>query len=452
MRNLKKNVNRFLLPLITGVACTLSLQTQSADLMQIYQQAKDSDPEYRRADFDHQASRELLTQANSGYRPDINLAYDISDTNQEILSSENPLFTTGSTSFPTEIITLSLTQPVFRYANYVRIKQAESELKQADAQYANLQQALMLRTAENYINALAAENSLSFLKAERNAIEKQLELAAAKERAKLGRTADRLEAEARLASVNADYSEAEIDYLDAIEALAEMTGEQPDELSPLNEDFAMAAPEPASVEHWVDAALKHNWELEAQRQSLEVSRKEVKRQRAGHYPTVDLKFEDTIKDTGGTLFGGGSKVETQEIMLSLNVPLYQGGATSSKTREAAFKHESNKENLVRLSRKVKRETQRTFGSILNAIDRSNALQKEVAAQQEVLKLKRAGYRAALNTNLAVLDAERDLYSAKRDYIQARYDYLLNSLKLKGIVGTLSVEDLQQLNSRLEPQG
>ncbi len=367
---------------------------------------------------------------------------------QEIRESDNVLFNTGSTSFPTSVVTLSLTQPVFRYANYLRIGQAHSELKQADAELANSEQELMLRVAETYINALAAADNLAFLQAERTALEQQLELATARQKAKLGRMADRLEAEARLASVGADYAEAEVNLHDAYEALSEMTGEHPGSLSQLIEQFPMIEPSPADADHWVEAAMKQNWELEAQRQAMEVSNREIAKQKAEHYPTLDLRLQNTINDTGGTLFGGGSEVETRELMLSLNIPIYQGGSTSSRTREAAYRHESNREELTRLLRKVRRESQRTFSDIINAIKRATAREKEVMAQEEVLKFKQAGYKAALSTNLSVLDAERDLYSAKRDYSRARYDYLLNSLKLKAVVGTLSEEDLVGLNNWL----
>ncbi len=74
----------------------------------------------------------------------------------------------------------------------------------------------------------------------------------------------------------------------------------------------MMEPSPEGVDYWVAAALKQNWEIEAQRQALDVSRKEIKKQGAGHFPTVDLKFQDLTNDTGGTLFGGGSKVRSRK--------------------------------------------------------------------------------------------------------------------------------------------
>ncbi len=132
-------------------------------------------------------------------------------------------------------------------------------------------------------------------------------------------------------------------------------------------------------------------------------------------------------------------------MLSFKLPLYLGGSVSSKKREATFRYQAEREELMRISRKVKRETEKGFRGILNAIERVKARGKEVEAQAEVLKLKRAGYRANLYTSLSVLDAERDLYSAKRDLAAARYEYVLNSLRLKAIVGELSEADLIGLN-------
>lgn len=448
-RNQQKWVSKWSFGILFCLIFILKSSLVSAlDVMDVYKMAQDADPDIRSAGFDHQASREIMDQAQSGYLPSVFLSYEKTRSRQKILESDNVLFQKGSTRFSGSVIALTLTQPVFRYANYVRIDQAQSELDQADAELEKAGQELLLRTAENYLLALAADDQLAYVSAERSAVEKQLELARAREKANLGSGSDRLEAEARLASVAADFSEAEVNRNDAYEAIYEMTGELPASLAGLREHIPLDSPDPLDAQHWIDAALKQNWELAVQRKAVEVARQEIQRQKAGHYPTVDLELRENIKDTGGTLFGGGSEVGTGEIMLSLNVPIYQGGSVSSKTRQAAFGHQREMEGLVRLARKVKRDTKNTYSSIVNAIQRVKALEKEVAAQQQVLKLKRAGYRAALYTNLSVLDAERDLYSAKRDHARARYEYLLNSLRLKSVTGILNEEDLMSLNQWL----
>ena len=67
---------------------------------------------------------------------------------------------------------------------------------------------------------------------------------------------------------------------------------------------------------------------------MDVAFQEVERQQSGHYPTLDLVARSNRKETGGTLFGGGSDVETNDVMLRFNLPLYQGGYVSSRHVEA----------------------------------------------------------------------------------------------------------------------
>ncbi len=423
-------------------------QAKAADLTDIYRMAIDADPQFMAANYNHQASREILIQARSGYLPSVVARYDWSRTRQEILESDNVLFQTGTAHFPRTVIGLSLTQPVLRYDRLIRIRQARNELKQADAELDKAAQDLVLRAAENYLFALAAEDNLDYLKSERSAVEKQLVLAKAMREAKLGRVSDVLEADARLASVMADYSDAEVEVRDAYEAIFELTGEIPTQLKKLQKEFPLIKPEPLDVDYWVDVAIKQNWELVIQREAMEVARQEVKRQGAGHFPTVDLELSQTTRDAGGTVFGGGSEVEDRVFMLRIEMPIYLGGSVSSKQREASLYYQAEREELLRISRKAKRETEKGFRGILNAIERVAARGKEVAAQAEVLKLKQAGYRANLYTNMSVLDAEQDLYSAKRDLAGAQYEYILNSLRLKATVGELSETDLIDLNGWL----
>ena len=307
--------------IVVGFVCGLwTASGNGADLLDIYDLAHSADPELRSADFDHQASREILVQAKSGYLPAVTFSFDHTETEQRIRDSDNVLFQAGRSHFPTDVITLSLTQPVFRYANYIRIKQARSELKQADAELAKSEQELMLRVAETYLHALAAEDNVDYLTAERAAVEKQLTLAQAMEKAKLGRRSDRLEAEARLAAVTADYAEAEVNRRDTYEAIYELTGEFPERLDKLQKEFPLTRPDPFDVQHWTAAAREQNWKIEGQRQAVDVARQEISRQRAGHLPTLDLQLRESIKDQGGTVFGGGSEVENRDVMLNLNVP------------------------------------------------------------------------------------------------------------------------------------
>lgn len=436
---------------IAGALCLLAVSSsvQAENLMDIYRAAVDADPQLQAASHERDASAEVVTQAWAGYRPTVSLDYDQIQTTQDIISSDNAVFATGATDFPTTTWSLTLSQPVFRYANYVRIGQAKEEVKQADAELAQAKQELLLRVAEGYFGALSAEDDIGFLESERAAALEGLDVAQGREDAKVGRTIDRFDAEARVATVDADFAAADVARRDAYEQLHEMTGVVPSSLAPLAAKIDLVSPDPASDEQWVTQAIENNPAVVVQRHAVEVARREVSRQNAGHFPTVDLVFRNTNQLTEGTLFGGGSEVETQELMFRLNVPIYAGGSVSSKKREAVSRHSAAKSEMTRLVREVRRRTKEAYWNVTNAIKRVHALEKAVEAQEKTLSLRRVAFKARLETAISVLDAERDLLSAKRDLAQAKYDYLLNHLRLKSQVGALSEQDLLRVSGWLK---
>ncbi|MFT5132703.1 MAG: outer membrane protein [Gammaproteobacteria bacterium] len=426
-----------------------SASIQADSLLELYQEALQADPRLNAAIFDHTATQELVPQAWAGYRPTVTIEADRINTTQEIKRSDNAVFDQGKTSFPTTTWTLSVSQPIFRYANYKRIGQAKEELKKADAELIQAQQDLILRISEVYLAALSAADELSFLESERTAVGQQLELARGREQAAVGRSVDTYDALARMASVEADYAVAQVVQQDAEEAIYEIIGRDPISLDLLREDISLQSPQPADEEHWVDAAMQQNPALVVQRHVVEVGRTEIARQQAGHYPTVDAVARYNNQDTQGTLFGGGSEVGTQEILLRFSMPLYSGGIVSSRKREAIARHSSALQELTRIMRESRRQSRDAYWGVVTAIKRIDALEQAVSAQQATLELRRVAYESRLQTTISVLDAERDLYAVKRDLTQAKYDYLLNGLRLKSLVGILTLDDLQQINAMLE---
>ncbi len=425
---------------------TVVSPVQAAGLLEVYQQALRNDPQFQAARFEHQAATEARPQAWAGLLPTLGFSYDYSDTSQDIVSSDNTVFASGNTSFGTTSYTLSLTQPVFRYASLVRLGQAKVEVQRADVQLDVALQELMLRVSETYLKALATQDQLVFAQAEQAADERHFELAEGRYEMGLAPITDLHDAKARLAMVQARTIEAENLLDDALQALRELTGEEVVDILALPVEIELKGPEPAQIKHWVDASLQQNLALEAQRLAVKVAEKEVARQRAGHYPTIDFTGQFNNEETDGTLFGGGSEVETLKLMLQLHVPIYEGGMANSRARQAMSLKKKTAQDLVREVRWVMRQARSAYLGVQSAISRVQALEQAVVSQRLALEAKQEGFRSGLYTGLAILDAERDLYQAKQEYASARYDYLLNSLRLKQTAGTLNFEDLVQVGA------
>jgi len=422
---------------------------QAEDLMDFYKLAKKQDPKLQASQFEHQASGETLKQAYSNFLPTVTAEGEYIKTKQEIISSDNTVFGSGSTDFPTTAYTLSLNQPVLHYSSIVRLRQAKADIKRSDVEFEKVEQDLILRVAELYLGALSAQDKLAFAQAEQDAVELHFELARGRQSMGLAPITDLLDAKARLATVTANTIEAENVLDDSLQALREVCGELIVKLANLKEKLPLVSPDPEDVDLWIEAALKQNLELEVQRYAVEVAKQEVKRQKSGHYPTLDMVARHNREETEGTLFGGGSDVETQEVILRLSMPIYQGGFVRSRTREAFKLYQAALQDLEQQIRAVKRQTRAAYFGVKSAIQRVEALQQSVASQKLALEAKQDGFRSGLYTSLAVLDAERDFYLAKQEYARARYDYIFNSLRLKQAVGTLAEEDIVMVNKWLK---
>ena len=260
---------------------------------------------------------------------------------------------------------------------------------------------------------------------------------------------DYLDAKSRRAEVRAARIAAESALDDALQALRELTGRDVPSLAVLREDLPLKHPDPDEVAAWIGEAVKRNPSLEAQRQTVEAARQEYFRQVAGHYPLLNLEAAYNHNKTEGTLFGGGSEVETTNVLLRLNVPIFEGGIVKSRSREAFNLFQAATQEEQRQARALEKETRAAFFGVRDSIERVKALREAVESQDLALQAKREGYKSGLFILLAVLDSERDRSLVRQDYATARYDYVMNSLRLRKAVGTLSESDLVTVQEWLE---
>lgn len=427
----------------------LSTAARAEGLMDMYRLAVQNDPRLAAARFEHEASQQGSRAALAGLLPSVIGTGEKTRERQDIKSSQTSVIGPGVSTFPIEAWTLTVTQPLFKLDAWERMKQAEASERQALAQRVAAEQALMVRVANAYVGVLAASDSLDFATAERTSVDKQLQLAKERVARGLATVINLHDAQARFSQTEAQVIEAGATLDDARRAMSEILGQLPASFPPLRNEIPTPLPEPDNVQRWVETAVQQNPGLRAKRYAADVAEQEMKKQRAGYAPTLNLVGRYNNRDQGGTLFGGGSHVETSDISLQLNLPFYEGGSTTALTEEASLRYRKSLQESEAEMRAVDRQTRAAYLGIVSASSRVKALQQGVVSQQSALQAKEESYRAGLLTLIAVLDAERDLYFARRDFAKARYDYLLNGLRLKQSTGTLSDGDLQAVDALLQ---
>ncbi|MSM39594.1 MAG: TolC family outer membrane protein [Geobacter sp.] len=447
-------MNRIIFTTLLALFVAISLVTHpkpasASDLLFYYDLALKSDPQFTGSKYEHLANREVLDQAYAGLLPKIYGDADYTFTGQDIRSSDNTVFAVGSTSYESRGFSLNLVQPLFRYGSFLGVGQARSALKRADLELEKAKQDLALRLVEAYMDILSAYDKLLAIKAEEDAVQSHYELAKMRTANGLAPITDLYDSEARLAAVSAQRVEAENFLEDKKQALVEICGTTAIETKPLKTDIPLAAPFPDKLENWVAAATTQNLAVLIQKYKAEIAEKEIERQKAAHYPSIDFQADYVLKDTDGTLFGGGSNTLTYDFIFKINVPIYEGGLIASKTREASNKHRSAVQALEKEVRAAERKARLDYSGVMSAMSRVDAMKKSIQAQNLVVEAKQEGFKAGLFIGIAVLDSLQDLYRYKKEYSQARNDYVLNTLRLKHAVGTLNDEDIRQLNSWLQ---
>ena len=438
-----------LLALATGLHF-LGSSAHAEDLLAIYKLARENDPKIRAAQSRYLAERERLPQARAGLMPTFNARAGRDRNNNEtvtdsfIISRPSARFDYSSSEY-----SLRLSQPVYNAAVFSGFSQAKAEVRRAEAEYTAASQDLVLRVAQAYLESLLAQDSLEFIHSEKISIQRQLESAEARLKVGLATITDVHDARARFEIATAQETEAENALHDKHEALRELTGRSPESLARVGANMPLITPGPADINQWAGKALMQNYSLLAKRATTESAREEIKRQRAGHYPTLDLVGTRTRNDADGSVTGPGIRTDNTVVGLQLNVPLFQGGLVRSRTDEAAHRYDAALQEFEATRRATEREARASYLGVVGGAAKVRALSQAVVAGESALEAKTQGFAAGINTNLDVLDATRDLYRAKRDLSSARYDYLLNMLRLKQAAGTLGESDAIQINGWLQ---
>ena len=455
-----KNMNYFKGLILVLSAVAVPLPAEAASLLEIYQQALQSDPQIHEAEARRLAALEAKPQARGVLLPQISASSEWSQS--DVSGSEfNVAF--GTTPFESDTDgtrwNVGLRQTVFRWDQVVNLKRADKSVARAEAVREAAQQDLIVRVAQRYFDVLAAEDRLTSIHANRTAIARQLEQA--KQRFEVGLIAitDVQESQAAYDQAVANEIGAKRTLATAREFLREITGEYVSALSAPGDDFPLPTPEPNDEASWVGLALDQNLNLVASRLDEQLARDEIAFRRTGHYPTLEL-----VASTGETTTDGDASStvdnelrtstidttrETDFIALQLNVPLFSGGTTSSRVREAVYLHRASREQLQRVTRETERQARDAYLGVVSERSRVTALNQAVKSSRTALEATQAGFEVGTRTIVDVLDSQFSLYVAITNYYQSRYDYLLNALRLKQAAGNLAIQDLERIDQFLK---
>ncbi|QRN38017.1 outer membrane channel protein TolC [Pectobacterium carotovorum] len=453
-----------LLPLLIGLSLGgFSAMSQAENLLQVYQQAKSTNPDLRSSAATRDAAFEKINQARSPLLPQLGLGADYT-YNRGYRDSKGVDSNVKGAS-------LQLTQTLFDMSKWRALTLQEKQAGIEDVTYQTAQQNLMLNTATAYFNVLRAIDSLSYTNAQKQAIYRQLDQTTQRFNVGLVAITDVQNARSQYDSVLANEVLARNSLDNALESLRQITGNFYPQLAGLNiERFSTQKPE--AVNNLLKEAENRNLNLLSARLSQDLAREQIRSAETGYMPTLDLTASTGVSDTrysGSRTQNSNSFNDSDagqhKVGINFTLPLYSGGATNSQVKQAQHSYVSASELLESAHRSVIQIVRSSFNNISASISSINAYkQAEVSAQssldameagyqaevsaQSSLDAMEAGYQVGTRTIVDVLNATTTLYNAKQQLSSARYDYLINQLNIKSAQGTLSETDLQALNASL----
>ncbi|MFJ5442911.1 outer membrane channel protein TolC [Pectobacterium sp. CHL-2024] len=436
-----------LLPLLIGLSLGgFSAMSQAENLLQVYQQAKSTNPDLRSSAATRDAAFEKINQARSPLLPQLGLGADYT-YNRGYRDSKGVDSNVKGAS-------LQLTQTLFDMSKWRALTLQEKQAGIEDVTYQTAQQNLMLNTATAYFNVLRAIDSLSYINAQKQAIYRQLDQTTQRFNVGLVAITDVQNARAQYDSVLANEVLTRNTLDNALESLRQITGNFYPQLAGLNiERFSTQKPE--AVNNLLKEAENRNLNLLSARLSQDLAREQIRSAETGYMPTLDLTASTGVSDTrySGSRTNNSNSFNDSDagqhkVGINFTLPLYSGGATNSQVKQAQHSYVSASELLESAHRSVIQTVRSSFNNISASISSINAYKQAEVSAQSSLDAMEAGYQVGTRTIVDVLDATTTLYNAKQQLSSARYDYLINQLNIKSAQGTLSETDLQALNASL----
>ncbi len=439
-----KKYRQALSVLVVLSALAVTHQVRAENLGEVFRMAEQFDPTLRAAAQARAAARENIPQAQANFLP--NLGFTGSTAYAWV---EYPTLPSGDSA--SQNYSLNLNQSIYSRQNFALLDKAELIVQQADVNYADSQQDLILRVVQSYFEVLRAGAAFKLAKSDLEAAQKRLEQTQKRYDVGLIPVTDLADALAARDQRSAAVIKAENTLAFAKEGLRTITGRTIESLDDVSEKLLLAAPVPNDSKEWVAFAEKQNLKLQSAEMTVNINREEIEVQRSGHYPTVDLVGSYGYQEPpvlSSSSINNSSYYEGQ-VGIQLNVPLYTGGSVSSRTRQATYAFQQAQDQYEAARLDTVRNTVDAFRTVNAKIDEVKAYQQGKKSAEMQLEANEAGYQVGTRTIVDVINAQNQLSLAISNLNNSRYDYLLTTILLKRFAGTLAVSDLESMQKQLQ---
>ncbi|MFJ7285003.1 TolC family outer membrane protein [Pseudomonas sp. NPDC099000] len=425
----------------------LSFPASAMDLKQAWDLLQYQGPVYRAAVHEKEAGVENRAIGLAGLLPQVSAsAYD-----NKVNGTQRQSGIERDLDYDSKGANVRLRQPLFNKQKMAEYRQGKQRADYSVAVFDAKSQDAAVRLAEAYFDVLLASETIILAKSKLSAFDEQLASAERRMELGAGTVTDIDESVARRDLATVELIEAQDNLVNARRKLEEYIGETPESLTTLRPTFDTPPLLPSNLQDWLIKAQTDSPLIHARRHSSDLAEEEVKRARAGHWPTLDFVAGYTAGDSQ-SISELNQRNRYASIGLEVNFPLYNGGGTSALTRQASANSYKALDELDATRQEVVSGTTREYRGVQSGANRIHALEKAVESNERSLTSARKGFKeGGTSTNSDVLNAEELLFVARHDLFEAKLRYLMSRLRLASSVGSLGDDDIDHINNYLGPE-
>jgi outer membrane protein len=434
-----------LLKLSAALAAVLgaALPAMAAGLSEIYEIARSEDAQFAAALYAASAGREKGVQGRALLLPAVNVSAN-TRRNYETTST-----TTGHSTYQSGAFSVNASQPLMRQQYQATAEQGDLQARQAEQQLKLAEQDLMLRVARAFFDVLQAQDALATVGAQKAAFAQQLAQATRSYQVGMVPVTDVNEAQARYDLTLAQEISARNDLEVKRSTLEKAINRPLPPLAALDPGAEIEVVSPQQLQSLRDSAAQGATQVAIGVTAEQIARLEVEKQDAGHNPTIDAVASVGVISNANYAQFGGQHSSTAAIGIEVALPLYQGGAISSRAREAVANLGRAQSDLDNARRQATLDARQAYAGVESGLAMNRALQQAVKSGESQVLSTRRGMEVGLRVRVDLLNAEQQLFTSRRDLSAARYQTLVSTLQLKAAAGVISEQDLKTLDALLK---
>jgi len=415
---------------------SISAKEYSADLMQLYRESRLEDPRVLASYSRAQSSKEQQREALGGLLPQVtanagaNRIKQVNENTNQIYNSEN--------------YSITLSQHLYNKAAWENYQRYKSLAKQSQSESEEAQAEATVDLAQRYFAALAADDELELVQAERRATQKNLDRVNALYAKQLAMITDKLDIQARVDSLAAQEVDARNQVRVTRAALSEIVGRPVKErLSRVRDDVELQV-SAESLENWVQLAVNSNPQIRAGESAVEAAGAALRGGKGGHYPTLSLNLsaQNTNEGYNNAL---APKTDSYVAGIGLQVPIYSGGSTSARVRGLYQDQTTAELQMEATRRQVVKETTNAYLTADSSVEKIRANRNALSSAEQSSVASQAAFSYGVVNAVDVLTATQNEFKARRDLLKTQYDFITNLFILNRWAGKLSEESVESVN-------